>query len=160
MQNITKEKLIYILKNKAVDCFIHGESLVVDIPNRITIDNIDDKEEFVDIFLGNLNKSEKIKEEFGRTKRRYTAIEEQIIKLNYNDIDYLCKKLERTERSILEKIKLMKAKGEIKDYSPFHKNKIEGIIYNIRQCRISEEKKSKILLDIGKTLKGVETYDN
>ncbi|MGL5718558.1 MAG: hypothetical protein ACRCX2_36475 [Paraclostridium sp.] len=158
MQNITKEKLIYILKNKAVDCFIHDELLVVDMPNRVVFRNIENKQEYVDIFLYNLNK--KAKEKVKRHVWHYTNFEEKLIKLNYNDIDFLVKRTGRTRNGILRKIKNMKAKGEIKDYSPFHKNKIEGIIDNIRQCRISEETKSKILLDIGKTLKGVETYDN
>lgn len=158
MENMTKDKLVDILKNKAVDCFIHDELLVVDMPNRVAFRNVENKQDYVDIFLCNLNK--KSKEKVKRHVWHYTNFEEKLIKLNYNDIDFLVERTGRTRNGILRKIKNMKAKGEIEDYSPFHKNKIESIIDNIRQRRISEETKLKILLDIGKTLKGVETHDN
>lgn len=157
MNNMTKEKLIEILKNKATDCFIHNDDLVVDIKEkRMIIKDIENKRYYENIFIKKIDKENyKIKEiQEQRVYTKYKKEEELLIKLNYFDVPYLCKKLNRSEEIINKKIYRMMKKGEIPETS----NKLNNLFDNINNSQTSLENKSKILLEVGRNIKSEVSY--
>lgn len=159
MDKISKEKLIEILKNKATDCFIFNDDLVVDIKEkRMIIKDIENKRYYENIFIKKIDKENyKIKEiQEQRVYTKYKKEEELLIKLNYFDVPYLCKKLNRSEETINKKIYRMIKKGEI----PKHEtsDKLNNLFDNINNSKTSLENKSKILLEIGRNIKSEVSY--
>lgn len=146
--------MIEILKNKATDCFIFNDYLIVDIKeNRMIIKDIDNKRYYENIFTNKIDKeNNKIKEiQEQRVYTKYKKEEELLIKLNYFDVPYLCKKLNRSEETINKKIYRMIKKGEI----PKHEtsDKLNNLFDNVNNSKTSLENKSKILLEIGRNIK-------
>ena len=156
--DITKERLIEIIKTKAFDCFIHNDLLIVDITKqRMVIKNIKNKQEFVNIFkYKNYNIIDLEDDVSKKIPTRYTNYELMLIKLNYNDIDLLINKTGRTKEALIKKINKMKKKGEIKEYKSLIANKINSIIDTIDESKTTIDNKVKILLEIGRNLKGVD----
>lgn len=157
MDKISKEKSIEILKNKATDCFIFNDDLVVDIKEkRMIIKDIENKRYYENIFIKKIDKENyKIKEiQEQRVYTKYKKEEELLIKLNYFDVPYLCKKLNRSEEIINKKIYRMMKKGEIPETS----NKLNNLFDNINNSQTSLENKSKILLEVGRNIKSEVSY--
>lgn len=157
MNKITKQKLIDIIKNKATDCFIFNDDLVVDIKEkRMIIKDIENKRYYENIFIKKIDKENyKIKEiQEQRVYTKYKKEEELLIKLNYFDVPYLCKKLNRSEEIINKKIYRMMKKGEIPETS----DKLNNLFDNINNSQTSLENKSKILLEVGRNIKSEVSY--
>lgn len=161
MNKITKEKLIDILKNKATDCFIFNDDLVVDIKEkRMIIKDVENKNYYENIFfIKNIEKNakkEKMKQNQQRIYTKYTKEDELLIKLNYFDIPYLCKKLNRSEKGICKKINSMIFKGEIPKVTT--SKRLNQLFDNINNSQTSLDNKSKILLEIGRNIKSEIVY--
>lgn len=154
MNKITKQKLIDIIKNKATDCFIFNDYLIVDIKEkRMIIKDIDNKSYYENIFTNKIDKeNNKIKEiQQQRVYTKYKKEEELLIKLNYFNVPYLSKKLNRSEETINKKIYRMMKKGEIP--KNIITEKLNNLFDNVNNSKTSLENKSKILLEIGRNIK-------
>lgn len=159
MNKITKEKLIDIIKNKATDCFIFNDDLVVDIKEkRMIIKDVENKNYYENIFNEKIiekNSIIKIKRT-SKSYSKYTKEEELLIKLNYFDIPYLCVKLNRPEKGIRRKIYNMIDKGEIP--KGMTSKRLNQLFDKINKSQTSLENKSKILLEIGRNIKSEVVY--
>lgn len=158
IKDITEKRLKEIILTKAIDCFIHNDLLVVDVPERMVIKNVSNIHQYIELFEEKLIIA-KDRESIKVQHTKYSDYEITLIKLNYNDIDFLVEKLGRTRKGILEKIGRMKEQNIIQEIAPDCKKKLDRILDNIRQSRISIDDKTKILLEIGRNLKGGNLID-
>lgn len=158
IKDITEKRLKEIILTKAIDCFIHNDLLVVDVPERMVIKNVSNINQYVELFEEKLIVA-KDREYIKVQHTKYSDYEITLIKLNYNDVDFLVEKLGRTRKGILEKIGRMKEQNIIQEIAPDCKKKLDKILDNIRQSRISIDDKTKILLEIGRNLKGGNLID-
>lgn len=159
MNEITKQKLIDIITNKATDCFIFNDVLVVDIKEkRMIIKNIENKRYYENIFIKKIeDKNPELKKIASKkVYTKYSNQEELLIKLNYFDIPFLCKHLNRSEKAIKRKIYVMSKKGIIP--GGMISDKLNNLIDNINNSQTSLENKSKILLEVGRNIKSEVVY--
>lgn len=153
IKDITEKRLKEIILTKAIDCFIHNDLLVVDIPERMVIKNVSNINRYVELFEEKLIVA-KDRESIKVKHTKYSDYEITLIKLNYNDVDFLVEKLGRTRKAILEKIGRMKEQNIIQEIAPDCKKKLDKILDSIIESKATLEDKTKIFLEIGRNFKG------